>query len=229
MARRRGTWKSPSNPFASLCARRRVTTHPAPRPPPSGAGTKRAVLHHVDGPHPGQEALRDPDATWAKFWRGVGSRGAPWRLSPLPPQARAAPLLPYSPIQVHPRPLTLPRIGCVRTKETAEKLQGRIFSATGRHEANRWDGSLAVEVAGPDPAPSEGSAVGVDLGLKAFATLPDGTRGAAPKPLPKAVRRQHRQRLHRRAAAGRRPWAWLACLGDSGMSQCLWGLERGAI
>jgi len=96
-------------------------------------------------------------------------------------------------------------VGCVRTKETTEKFRGRILSATVSREADRWYVSLAVEVERPDPKPVDGAAVGVDLGIAAFATLSDGTKVEAPKALAKALRRlRHRHRLHSRKRRGSR-------------------------
>ena len=47
--------------------------------------------------------------------------------------------------------------------------------------------------------------MGIDLGLKCFAVLSDGTQMQSPKPLAKALRRlRHRQRLHSRKQRGSR-------------------------
>jgi putative transposase len=102
-------------------------------------------------------------------------------------------------IRVTPRHVQLPRIGKVRTKERTEKLlellqseKARILSATISREADRWFVSLTCEVERPDPEPREvqgpEDVVGIDVGLKAFAVLSDGTRIEAPKPLEKALR-----------------------------------------
>ncbi|WP_035418842.1 RNA-guided endonuclease InsQ/TnpB family protein [Chloroflexus sp. MS-G] len=102
-------------------------------------------------------------------------------------------------IRVTPRHVQLPRIGKVRTKERTDKLlellqseKARILSATISREADRWFVSLTCEVERPDPEPREvqgpEDVVGIDVGLKAFAVLSDGTRIEAPKPLEKALR-----------------------------------------
>jgi putative transposase len=97
----------------------------------------------------------------------------------------------------------VPRVGCVRTKETTEQFRGRILSAAVRREAERWSVSLAVEVERDDPQPVAGPVVGVDLGLQSFAVLSDGTLLESPKPLAKAQRRlRHRQRLASRKQRG---------------------------
>jgi putative transposase len=102
-------------------------------------------------------------------------------------------------IRVFPRHVQLPRVGKVRTKEGTEKLlarlskgKARILSATLSREADRWAVSLTCEVERPDPEPQEirgvGDVVGIDVGLKAFAVLSDGTKIEAPRPLAKALR-----------------------------------------
>jgi putative transposase len=102
-------------------------------------------------------------------------------------------------IRVFPRHVQLPRVGKVRTKEGTEKLlarlsegKARILSATLSREADRWAVSLTCEVERPDPEPREirgvEDVVGIDVGLKAFAVLSDGTKIEAPKPLAKALR-----------------------------------------
>ena len=151
----------------------------------------------------GQEALRDLDRAFANFWRGrkEGRRvGFPcFRRK----HGRRDSFRLTGSIKVHPRSVSLPRIGCVRTKETTEKFRGRILSATVSREADRWYVSLAVEVERDDPQPVEGPVVGIDLGLKSFAVLSDGTRLESPKPLAKAQRRlRHQQRLHSRKQRG---------------------------
>jgi len=153
----------------------------------------------------GQEALRDLDRAFANFWRGrkEGRRvGFPrFRRK----HGRRDSFRLTGSIKVHPKSVTLPRVGCVRTKETTEKFRGRILSATVSREADRWYVSLAVEVEHDDPQPVEGPVVGVDLGLKSFAALSDGSELESSKPLARALRRlRHRQQLHSRKQRGSR-------------------------
>jgi putative transposase len=153
----------------------------------------------------GQEALRDLDRAFANFWSGrkKGRRVGFPRFRRKHGRRDAFRLT--GSIKVHPRSVTLPRLGCVRTKETTEKFRGRILSATVSREADRWYVSLAVEVERDDPQPVEGPVVGIDLGLKSFAVVSDGARLESPKPLAKARRRlRHRQRLHSRKQRGSR-------------------------
>lgn len=149
---------------------------------PSGLGPRlRQLLARAEGGPPGR---------FPRFRRKHGPRDS-FRLT--------------GSIHVHARSLSLPRVGCVRTKESAEKFRGRILSATVSREADRWYVSLAVEVERDDPHPVEGPVVGIDLGLKSFAMLSDGTQIEAPKPLAKALHRlRHRQRRHSRKQRGSR-------------------------
>jgi putative transposase len=114
-------------------------------------------------------------------------------------------------IRVFPRHVQLPRVGKVRTKEGTEKLLGRlsegkarILLATLSREADRWAVSLTCEVERPDPEPQEirgvGDVVGIDVGLKAFAVLSDGTKIEAPRPLAKVLRllKRRSQQLSRK-------------------------------
>ena len=80
--------------------------------------------------------------------------------------------------------VVLPKLGQIKTKETT-RVQGRILSCVVRREADRWFVSFAVEKEIADPTQPKGGCVGIDLGLDTFATLSDGTKFHAPKPLKK--------------------------------------------
>jgi putative transposase len=77
----------------------------------------------------------------------------------------------------------LPRIGKVKLKETTEKFQGGIISATVRREADRWYVSIRVRTEIEEPVQPQGEPIGIDLGLDSFVTLSDGQKIEAPKPL----------------------------------------------
>jgi putative transposase len=112
--------------------------------------------------------------------------------------------------------VTLPRLGTVRTHEPARKLArrlengtARILSATVSRTAQRWFVSFTVEVERdvPERHTRQGSAVGVDLGVKTLLTGFDhmgnviGVEG--PKPLKTALRKLKRvSRGHSRKVAG---------------------------
>ena len=69
----------------------------------------------------------------------------------------------------------VPLLGWVRMAEEL-RFEGKIVSAAISRTADRWYVSIQVEM--PDTKPThtcENQAVGVDLGVRALATLPDGT------------------------------------------------------
>lgn len=150
-----------------------------------------------------QEALRNLDLAFKNFWKGrktgrkVGfpkfkKRGArdSFRLTETM-RIRGK------------RKIQLPRLGKIRTKESTYKFKGRILSATVSREADRWYVSFSVEVDRPDPKPIIGPVVGVDVGLTHFATLSDGTKIDAPKPLKANLHRlRNRSRRHSRKKKG---------------------------
>jgi putative transposase len=95
------------------------------------------------------------------------------------------------------RTLTLPRLGAIRTHESTRKLArrleigtARILSVTVSRSAQRWFVSFTVEVerATPEHHARPGSAVGVDLGVKALLTGVDDTGKVVSVPGPKPLR-----------------------------------------
>lgn len=117
--------------------------------------------------------------------------------------------------------VTLPRLGTVKTHEPTRKLArrlengtARILSATVSRTAQRWHVSLTVEVDRDIPVrhPRPGTAIGIDLGVKALITGADDAGNVisvpGPKPLAAGLRRLRRaSRAHTRkrpGSAGRR-------------------------
>ena len=101
-------------------------------------------------------------------------------------------------VRVDNRQIKLPVIGWVRLKESGYiPTEGvKVKNATISERAGRWFVSVLVEEEIPDPKPRKGEIVGVDVGIKALATLPDGTMFENPKALYKAeklLRRRQRQ------------------------------------
>jgi putative transposase len=93
--------------------------------------------------------------------------------------------------------VTLPRIGTVRTHESARKLArrlenstARILSATVSRTGHRWFVSFTVEVERevPERHARHGSAIGVDLGVKVLLTGADDRGNVVTVPGPKALR-----------------------------------------
>ncbi|MCK9869131.1 transposase [Nocardiopsis dassonvillei] len=69
-----------------------------------------------------------------------------------------------------------------------------------READGRWYATFAVDTDGPDPAPDTGSEVGVDLGVKDFATLSTGEKIANPRHLERKARnlKRYQRRMARK-------------------------------
>jgi putative transposase len=104
--------------------------------------------------------------------------------------------------------IQLPRIGVLKTHESTRKLarrleQGtaRVLAATISRTADRWYVSFTVEVQRHLPAGNgRTSVVGVDVGIRRLAVLPNGAMIANPNALKHSLRtlRRLNRELHRR-------------------------------
>lgn len=100
--------------------------------------------------------------------------------------------------------IRLPKIGWMRTKESIP-ANAEIKSVTISHRAGRW--FMAFKITVPDVAPTEHtSVVGVDLGIRTFASLSTGETFTIPqqKRLQKKLVRLQRQHARRQPGSGRR-------------------------
>jgi putative transposase len=152
-----------------------------------------------------QEALRDLDQAFRNFWR-ERKRGSKRAGFPkLRRKGKDDRFRLTGSIHVELCGILLPRIGFLRAKESTEKFDGRILSATVSREADHWYVSLQVERERPDPRPVEGPVVGVDLGLESFAVVSGESPIEAPKPLAENLSRLAKaQRRHSRKEKGSR-------------------------
>jgi putative transposase len=150
-----------------------------------------------------QEALRNLDKAFKSFWSrrkdGVGfpkfkKRGV----------SKDSFYLQNQPIKVQDRYVKLPKLGCIRLKErTRNRIKGKILSATVSRTADRWFVSINTIEDLPAPVPIVGPVVGVDLGIKIFATFSDGIKVESPKPLKNALTKlKLTQRRHSRKQKG---------------------------
>ncbi len=104
-------------------------------------------------------------------------------------------------VRVEGKRVKLPVIGWIRMRE-AVRFAGNIKSATVSRVADRWFVSLCVEVDHTPPV-RENQAGGVDLGVKALATLSDGTVIEGPKALRRNLKiLRRRSRAHSRKVKG---------------------------
>jgi putative transposase len=78
--------------------------------------------------------------------------------------------------------IKLPVVGWVKMREIL-RLEGKILSATVSRVADRWFVSVTVEVAHQVPVRENQAVGGVDLGVKALATMSDGGAVEGPKAL----------------------------------------------
>jgi putative transposase len=120
------------------------------------------------------------------------------------------------PMRCSGKTVTLPRVGTIATHEPTRKLArrlangtARILSATVSRTAQRWSVSFTCEVerAIPERHVRPGSAIGIDLGVKALLTGVDHTgkiiTAEGPKALLASLRRLRRaSRAHARKAKG---------------------------
>jgi putative transposase len=171
-----------------------------------------------------QEALRNLDAAFAHFFRRVqekkagrfkGKVGFPRFKSK---KRGLGSFRLTGAIHIFERHIQLPRLGKLRLKERGylPVSDVKILSATVSERAGRRFVSVQVEMEMPDPVVADRPVAGVDLGLRALATMSDGE--AIPNPhalkrnlrkvkrLQRAVSRKVKDSANRRKAVRR-----LAC------------------
>lgn len=88
--------------------------------------------------------------------------------------------------------IQIPKLGWVRMKEGL-RFQGKILSATISTRGERWFVSINIELSEEIlPLPKIQQSVGLDLGITHLATLSDGTKFQAPKPLKTQLKKLRR-------------------------------------
>jgi putative transposase len=144
-----------------------------------------------------QEALRDLDEAFVNFFRRVKNGEKPGFPRFKSKKRGIGGFRLTGTIRVFERHLQLPRLGRIRLKERGylpfDDPAVHILSATVTERAGRWFVSLQVEVK-KEVRPKE-TVGGVDLGIRALATLSDGETFENPRTLAGAGRKL--QRLQR--------------------------------
>jgi putative transposase len=112
-------------------------------------------------------------------------------------------------IKVERNRVKLPVLGWLRVKGSISRFSAdKICYATVAREAGGWFVSITVEQEHAEAIAPAGPAIGLDLGIKHFATLSDGTVIDGPKPLETALRKLRREQKalsrSQRASAGRK-------------------------
>ncbi len=88
--------------------------------------------------------------------------------------------------------IKIPNLGWVKMREHL-RFDGKILSAKVFKKGEKWFVSIAVELADVIlPKPKTGKSVGLDLGITNLATLSDGTKIGAPKPLKNKLKKLQR-------------------------------------
>ncbi len=87
--------------------------------------------------------------------------------------------------------IKLPKLGWVKMRE-ALRFSGKVISATISRVANKWFVSLNIQLEHSPKTCESQASVGVDLGIKALATLSNGEAFEAPKPLKKFLKKLKR-------------------------------------
>lgn len=88
--------------------------------------------------------------------------------------------------------IQIPKLGLVKMCENL-RFDGKILSAKVFTKGGKWFVSIVVELTKVIlPQPKTGKIVGIDLGIKDLATLSDGTKIQAPKPLKNKLKKLQR-------------------------------------
>jgi putative transposase len=162
---------------------------------PSGAALKKQfnALRHVDFPWSG-EVLRDATAQpFANLQRAYQNFFAKRGKYPtFKKKGRHDSFyIANDKFSVEGAKIRIPHIGWVRMHE-ALRFEGRIQSAVVSRTAHRWFVAIAVEVPDQLITRENQAVVGVDLGIKALATLSTGEFILAPKPLKASLEKLRR-------------------------------------
>ena len=157
----------------------------------------------------GIESLAKGLSNWSKSRKGT-RKGRKVGFPKFKTKGKSTPRFAYTTdfrlISGDPKALRLPRIGRVHCMENVAARVGdaRVLRMTISQRAGRWFASLTVEREdNPITRASKGSSVGVDLGVKALATLSDGTVMENPRHLKKSEQKLKRaQRALSRKMSG---------------------------
>jgi len=171
-------------------------------PAPSEAALRRLLNRLKAEPFPWmtevtknvpQQAIKNLGAAFKRFFAGQGKyprfkkKGVhdSFRADPGPDKNH-----PHA-VAVSGKHVKLPVIGWVRMKEPL-RFSGKVMSAVVSRTADQWFVSLTVEVPDAIPHRENQAVVGVDLGVKALATLSDGRTFDGPKALRSTLARLKR-------------------------------------
>lgn len=150
-----------------------------------------------------QQAIKDLGSAFKNFFAGRAEYPKSKKKGVARDSFRADPgtdKLHPNAVEVSGKRVKLPVIGWIKMRETL-RFVGNIKSATVSRVADRWFVSLTVEFDHTPPVRETQAVGGVDLGIKAMATLSDGSTIEGPKALRRNLKRLKRlSRSHNRKA-----------------------------
>jgi len=139
-----------------------------------------------------QEALRDLHQSFKNFYRGLKNGGKKAGFPRFKKKGIHDRFRLTGTTKFIGRTIQLPRLGRIRLKEKRERYHtGRILSATVSRRADRWFVSVAVEEEIIVPL-NEGSAIGIDFGIRSLAVTSDGDTFPNPRALNSRLRKLRR-------------------------------------
>lgn len=126
--------------------------------------------------HALQQALRDLDAAFQRFFAGLGGYPRPRRKDDgdgfrLPDPSH----LGFKRLSKRMGAIKVPKLGWLKCRDW-RPLGGVLRSITIRRRGGHWYVSIQWQREVTDPTPQNGPAVGVDRGVAVFAALSDGTK-----------------------------------------------------
>lgn len=153
-----------------------------------------------------QNALKDLDTAYKNFFRsvkGAGKTGFPRFKSK---HNRRKSYRTNGNIAISDRYVRLPKLGLVKCRVSKE-VRGRILSATiSQNASGKYFVSICCTDVEIEPMPPTGAAVGIDVGIKAFAVTSDGVSYPNHKYLAKSEKKLARlqRQLSRKSKGSRR-------------------------
>ncbi|HEY9854457.1 MAG TPA: transposase [Stenomitos sp.] len=155
-----------------------------------------------------QQALKDLDAAYEHFFRRVKKGETPGFPRFKKKGVKDSFRYPQG-IKVQGGKVYLPKIGWVRYRDS-RPVEGKILQATIKRDGDHWFVCLACEIELREPVKppiNEERALGIDVGLKTFASLSDGAEIPNPHFLRGALQRLRRaQRSLSRRVKGSANW-----------------------
>ena len=126
--------------------------------------------------HALQQALKDLDAAFQRFFAGLGGYPRPRRKDDgdgfrLPDPS----YLDFKRLSKRMGAIKVPKLGWLKVRDW-RPLGGELRNITIRRKAGRWYVSIQWQREVDDPSPKSGPAVGIDRGIAVFAALSDGTK-----------------------------------------------------